>query len=155
MATDTGNRKLTQPRELLAELLAKMGIDATVEQREDDPALLEIVELDDPALLIGHKGEGVRSLQHVLRVMTARAGGAPTAIVDIDGYRRKQQDRLKETARRKAEEVKQSGRLSVMPPMTSYERRLIHMEVKEVDGVVTESVGQGGDRRVMIKKDGE
>ncbi|MDP9211725.1 MAG: hypothetical protein M3N59_00375 [bacterium] len=143
---------LTQPRELLAELLAKMGIDATVEQREDDPPLLEIVDVEDPATLIGHRGEAIRSLQHVLRVMVARAGGSPTAIVDVDGYRSRQQGQLKETAKQKAEEVKQTGRLTVLSPMTSYERRLVHVELRDDPAVTTESIGEGGSRRVMIKK---
>ncbi len=145
-------KTLTQAREFLAELLAKMGIDATVEQREDDPPLLEIVEVDDPGTLIGHKGEGVRSLQHIVRVMVSRAGGSPTAIVDIDGYRSRQQDQLKETARRKAEDVRRTGRLTVLPPMTSYERRLVHVELRDEAGITTESLGEGGNRRVMIKK---
>ena len=147
----TGGKGLTQPREILAEMLAKMGIDATVEQREDDPPLLEIGS-EDPGILIGHKGEVVRSLQHVLRVMTARAGGPPTAIVDVDGYRSRQQSQLKETAKRKADEVKKTGRLAVLPPMTSYERRLVHVELRDDPEVVTESIGDGGGRRVMIKK---
>lgn len=144
-------KTLTQPREILAEMLAKMGIDATVEQREDDPPLLEIGS-EDPGELIGHKGEVIRSLQHILRVMTARAGGPPTAIVDVDGYRSRQQSQLKETAKRKADEVKKTGRLVVLSPMTSYERRLVHMELREDTDVVTESIGEGGGRRVMIKK---
>ena len=148
-ATDA--KTLTQPREILAEMLAKMGIDATVEQREDDPPLLEIGS-EDPGSLIGHKGEIVRSLQHVLRVMTARAGGPPTAIVDVDGYRSRQQEQLKETAKEKAEEVKKTGRLAVLPPMTSYERRLVHVELRDDPDVTTESIGEGGGRRVMIKK---
>ena len=65
-------KTLTQSREILAEMLAKMGIDATVEQREDDPPLLEI-GAEDPGILIGHKGEVVRSLQHVLRAVITRS----------------------------------------------------------------------------------
>lgn len=135
----------------LDELLRAMGVEATITVVSEDPAQLEVTA-DGAAQLIGHRGEGMRSLQHLLRLMLVKEGRDEPVLVDIEGYRAQQQDNLVDQAKRKADEVAQSGRLAVMSPMSSYERRLVHMALAERPDVVTESLGEGRDRRVMIKK---
>lgn len=133
----------------LAELLKKLGVNATVKARDDQT--LDI-ETDDPAELIGHRGEVVDALQHVLRVILHRNDHEAGFVVDVDGYRIKQHKELQETAKQKAKEVQETGRPETLPPMSSYERRLVHVELKDLDGVVTESIGEGQNRRLVIKK---
>lgn len=148
MTTDSA---ITAARAMLEELLGKMGIKAKVSVVSEEPPTLD-VSLDEPGSLIGHRGEGIRSLQHVLRLLLWRAGHDLPVVIDIDGYRARHEEHLKELAKRKAEEVRGNGRLAVLAPMTSYERRVVHVALKEEDGVTTESLGEGANRRVMIKK---
>jgi spoIIIJ-associated protein len=136
----------------LTELLAKLGVDATISASDTQPQTLQI-ETDDPAQLIGHRGEVIDAIQLLLRVMLHQNDQDASVIVDVDGYRERQHDQLREMARRKAQEVRETGRSAILSPMTSYERRLIHVELKDAEGVITESLGQGGDRRVVIKQD--
>lgn len=133
----------------LAELLKQLGVNATVKARDDQT--LDI-ETDDPSELIGHRGEVLEALQHVLRVILHRNDQEAGFVVDVDGYRLQQHKRLQETAKEKAKEVAQTGAPATLPPMSSYERRLVHMELKDMDGITTESVGEGQSRRLVIKQ---
>lgn len=141
---------LTQAATILDEVIRKMGLEASVViENEASPQLS--VAMEDPARLIGHKGEGLYALQHLVRMMLLAKGERLPVIVDIDGYRSRQHDALKETAARKAKEVRDTGQQASFPPMTSYERRLIHTVVADIDGVASESRGEGRTRRVVIK----
>lgn len=139
------------PADLLKELLAQLGVAAEIEVKEGEPTVLEI-KSDDAAQLIGHRGEAIAAIQHLLRVMLHHADQDAAIVVDVDGYRERQHEQLRETARQKAQEVRETGQSAVLAPMTSYERRLVHVELKDADGVLTESLGEGGQRRVVIKK---
>lgn len=139
------------PTDLLTELLAKLGVDATIATKEGEPPVLDI-ETDDPAKLIGHRGEVIDAIQLLLRVMLHQNDQDASVVIDVDGYRERQHEQLREMARRKAQEVRETGRSVILSPMTSYERRLVHVELKDAEGIVTESLGQGGNRRVAIKK---
>lgn len=135
----------------LQTILDKMGVAGKATLASTDPVTVE-VKTEDPAELIGHRGEGIRALQHLLRLMLFKDDEDSRAIVDIDGYRERQHAQLQDLAKRKAEEVEQTGRLAVLPPMSSYERRLVHVALADAPGIVTESLGEGQNRRVMIKK---
>jgi spoIIIJ-associated protein len=136
---------------LLTDLLGKMGVKADVTASADTPPVLEI-KTDEPGTLIGHRGEGIQALQHVLRVLLHRTGQDASVVVDVDGYRSRHHEQLKEQAREKAKEVSETGQPATLPPMSSYERRLVHVELAEADGVTTESLGEGANRRVVIKQ---
>lgn len=140
-----------QAKTLLENLLIKLGVSGTVTVVEAEPPTLSI-ESDEAQTLIGDRGEVMRSLQHVLRVMLVRSGTDLPVLVDVDGYRERQHEQLQVDARKRADDVARTGRLAMLPPMSSYERRLVHMALAERDDVVTESIGQGGGRRLMIKK---
>lgn len=135
----------------LDELLRAMGFEPTVTVTAEDPVQLEVTS-DEAGNLIGHRGEGLRAVQHLLRLMLVREGREENVLVDIEGYRHQQQQNLVEQALKKADDVVESGNLSVMAPMSSYERRLVHVALADRKDVVTESLGEGANRRVMIKK---
>lgn len=140
-----------QAKTFLENLLIKLGVNGSVTVQESDPPVLSI-ESEDAASLIGHRGEVMRSLQHLLRVMLVRSGTDVPVLVDVEGYRERQQEQLKVNAQQKADQVARTGRLAMLPPMSSYERRLVHMALAERNDVVTESIGEGNGRRLMIKK---
>lgn len=147
----TPPKPIAVAQDILGELLAKMGVEANVEILSEEPPTLNIA-LDSPGALIGHRGDGLKSLQHLVRLFLIKQNHELPVIIDIEGYRAKQQEQLEQLAKRKAEEVRSSGRLAVLSPMSSYERRLVHMAVADYEDVVTESLGEGQNRRVMIKK---
>lgn len=147
------DKPLAQAQSILEELLAAMGVEATVTAQDEEPPTLAI-DTAEPGNLIGPRGDGIRSLQHLLRVVLVHQGYELPVVVDVDGYRERKETQLKELAQRKAEQVRTTGRLAVLAPMSSYERRVVHVTLRDEDGIITESLGEGLNRRVMIKKQG-
>ena len=136
---------------ILRELLEKMGVEAQVtfgEQSSEDG--LE-VSGNDLGALIGRGGENLVALQQIVSAITSkRVSRSVHVAVDIEGYRRRREDQLREMARRVAARVKATGSAVTLEPMLAYERRIVHLVVQETGGVRTESVGIEPNRRVVI-----
>src|SRR5207247_5639619 len=136
---------------VLKDLLALMGVDAEVTL--DDRPRQEGVEVLGPDLgaLIGRGGENLVALQQITSAITSRRVGRTVHIpVDIEGYRRRREEQLREIARRVASRVRATGQAVTLEPMLAYERRIVHLAVQDTPGVKTESVGIDPNRRVVI-----
>lgn len=133
------------------ELLDVMGIEADV-KIEQIPGR-EGVEISggDPGVLIGRGGENLVALQQVVSAITSKKVGRTVHIpVDVEGYRRRREDQLREVAKRVAERVRATGQAVTLEPMLAYERRIVHLAVQGTPGLRTESVGLEPNRRVVI-----
>lgn len=136
---------------VLRELLEAMGIDAEV-ALEDRPGL-EGVDVLGPDLgaLIGRGGENLVALQQIVSAITSKKVGRSVHVpVDVEGYRRRREDQLREVAQRVASRVRASGQAVTLEPMLAYERRIVHLAVQGQPGLKTESVGMEPNRRVVI-----
>jgi spoIIIJ-associated protein len=136
---------------VLRDLLALMGVEAEVAL--DDGPRHEGIEVLGPDLgaLIGRGGENLVALQQITSAITSRRVGRTVHIpLDIEGYRRRREEQLREIARRVASRVKASGQAVTLEPMLAYERRIVHLAVQDTPGVKTESVGVDPNRRVVI-----
>lgn len=135
------------------ELLTKLGFDAEPIVTQQDEIIFVNLQIDTPGLLIGRGGEGLEALQHVLRLLISRDEEIinSNVVVDIAGYRDKKIENVKKLARDKAYLVLSTGTPETLPEMTSYERRIVHMVVTNIADVETESVGEGRERKVVIK----
>jgi len=116
------------------------------------------IKTTDAPLLIGKYGDNLDAFQHLLRLITGKKADELnrriTVLVDVDGYRKRKDDEFVDLARRRAEQVRSSGNSVKLPPMSGFVRRLVHLELMkpEWDDVMTESVGIGRFRAVMIKQ---
>jgi len=143
-------------QEILTKLLEGMGIKAKV-QVEPDPGsespnsfVLNIVG-DDLGVLIGRRGETLRDLEYITRLMVAQKSGKTAKIVvDVEGYRTRRERVLRELAKRMAERVESSRQPITLEAMPPNERRIIHITLREHPSVRTNSIGEGEHRRVMI-----
>jgi len=134
------------------ELLKLIGIEAGVEAKEEEEGILVNLESPDQGILIGYHGRTLASLQWILSMIAYRKLGEWTRIVvDIGDYRQRQQERLQAMALNAAKRVKFSGEAYALPYLTSSERRIIHLALAEDPEVTTESEGEGGERRVIVK----
>lgn len=148
-------------RATLEELLEKMGIAAHVAVRSpragsvSQPPVLDITG-DDLGLLIGWRGETLRALQTVVNLMMGDE--APDTgrriILDVERYRARREDQVREMALRLANRVKRTGQRYTLDPMHAYERRAIHLALSDDSGVRTESSGKEPARRVVIHPTG-
>ena len=106
---------------------------------------------DHVGVLIGRRGETMESLSYLTSLVINRMEGSYVKLgLDVAGYRGKREDDLAALAGRIAERVKRTGCYYEMEPMNPYERHLIHTAIAAIDGVRSESTGEGTDRRVVI-----
>jgi len=136
---------------VLRELLEAMGVEAEV-TLEDRPGLegVDVIGADLGAL-IGRGGENLVALQQIVSAITSKQVGRSVHVpVDIEGYRRRREDQLREIAQRVGSRVRASGQAVTLEPMLAYERRIVHLSVQGQQGLKTESVGMEPNRRVVI-----
>ncbi len=163
--TEDEEEALRVAKEIVIELLERLGVEARVvsswgeaEPAETDPAaaresrpLLVDVRGSDLSLLIGRKGETLSALQYITRLIVAKELGHPAPVViDVEGYRERREQQLRQLARRMAGQAVEYGRTMTLEPMPPAERRIIHIELRDRQDVRTESVGEGEHRKVTI-----
>ena len=143
--------------DFIEDLLARMGLDASVEPNlEDGTMYVDILgsgpDDDDMALLIGRHGQTLEALQELTRhVVMRKTGLRCRVIVDVEDYRKRQRDRLVAKARDAAKRVVRTGREEELEPMTPFDRKVVHDAVATIEGVESSSTGVDPDRHVVIR----
>lgn len=146
--------------DILDNILGGLLLEGTYDIKDSEDGFSVMIETQDAGRLIGFKGEALSSLQLLVNQMLARktclpagrAGEFKRVILDVAGWRKQKEEELLKQAKTWAEEVSESGKDMELEPMPSWQRRIIHMVVGEVDGVESESIGEGRDRHMVIKK---
>ena len=115
---------------------------------------LIIIDGEGLGVVIGHRGETLDALQHLVSLAANNSGGYFKVTLNIGDYREKREQTLISLAGRVAERVKSNSRNRALEPMSAYERRIIHTTVQEIDGVCSASIGEGKNRRVVIFPEG-
>jgi spoIIIJ-associated protein len=139
-------------RDLVAGMFAYMGCSPKVDIRSDeDPIILDITG-ERLGFLIGKQGFSLKYFQQVVNVMCqALIKDERQVVVDVDGYRKRREQRAREIAFRAAEQVKRTGDPIILDPMPSFERRSIHLALEGDPDVVTTSIGEEPERRVVVE----
>jgi spoIIIJ-associated protein len=144
---------------LLEELLEHMKVQAQVEARVGDDlaeegekaAVILDVTGNDLGILIGRRGETLRALQYMLRLMLSRRLERwEPVIVDVESYRVRRRRLLRQLAARMADRVAFSQQRVVLEAMPAHERRIIHIALRDHPQVTTKSIGEGERRKVTI-----
>jgi len=144
-------------QEVLAKLLSSIGVEAQVvvgetgtDVEEGQPIVFDIVGRD-LGLLIGRRGETLRALQYLTRLIIGRRlGRRANIVVDVEGYKARREQSLAEMAQRMAKQVRENQRSFVLEPMPANERRIVHLALRDDPDVTTQSIGEGNRRKVMI-----
>jgi spoIIIJ-associated protein len=146
-------------RGALLELLTMMGIkDFRVDVRKAEAApgeretpLVFDVRGPDVSALIGHRGETLAALQRITRLIVGQETASRTnLVIDVDGYKAQREESLRRLAERLAEQAVRTNRRVVLEPMPPYERRIVHLALRDHQKVTTESIGEGDRRKVTI-----
>jgi spoIIIJ-associated protein len=142
-------------RELLGKVTAGIGVRARIDVSEDDETVTARMTGDDLGLLIGRHGQTIDAIQYLANVIAWREQGddRKDLVVDAAGYRERRQEALEALAIRSADQAKASGEPIELEPMSSIERRIIHLRLKEVAGVSTRSEGEEPYRYVVVEPD--
>lgn len=147
------NKLVFKIKDQTANLLETIGFDSEPIVSTKDNVVLVNIQTDDPAILIGRQGEGIEALQHLLRLIFGKDMSEYNLniVIDICNYREKKVEHIKKTARDSALQVLTTGIEETLAPMSSFERRAVHMVCANIADVETESVNTDEGRRVVIK----
>ena len=146
-------------RDVLVELIAKMGIEAQVTAKQSEPSddddstplLLDISSDGDVSRLIGPRGTTLVALQYITRLIISRhTQRRADIVIDVDGYKSRRSDKLRDLAHRMADQAIYQMRPVTLEPMPPNERRIIHLALRSRDDIDTHSVGEGSSRKVVI-----
>ena len=141
--------------EAIESLIRHMDVDVemTISRTHDDDLDGPVFDLEgeDAGLLIGRRGETLRTLQFLVRYMVSRRlDERVNLMIDVEGYQERRHSALRNMARRVASRVSDTGRSIALEPMSPSERRIVHVALSDHPGVFTESEGEGMDRQVVI-----
>lgn len=140
---------------LVSRVMSFLSPEAKVTAVVEDNHLKVDVTMPEAGFVIGHEGENLRALQHVLAlIMFKKTSGSLTPlnfIFDINNYNKEKEDYLIALAKNTAHQVLETSKAAELEPMSAFERRLIHLAIENIEGVQSESVGVGENRRVTIK----
>lgn len=132
-------------------ILTHLGCEnLTVKVAETEGGAMIILDGDGLGVVIGHRGETLDALQHLASLAANNSGGGYRINLNIGNYREKRERTLTSLASRISSQVLRTGRSRALEPMNPYERRIIHTAVQGIEGVTSNSVGEGSSRRVVI-----
>lgn len=157
-AAEEDDHSLMVARETVGELLEKMRVPAKVtaryvenEENKGQPAILVEIHGNDLSILIGRRSETLNALQYISSLIVGKEleRWVPL-LIDVEGYRARRERQLRQLARKMAEQAVATGRRQVLEPMPANERRVIHLELRNHNDVITESIGEEPNRKVTI-----
>jgi spoIIIJ-associated protein len=141
-------------KEFIEKVVSNMGIDCKIVEAEKNDDSVDFIlegESDELGILIGHHGDVLESLQYLASLAANRGTDDFYRIsIDVNDYRKKREETLRALARKKAARVAKYKRSFVFEPMSAKDRRIIHSELQDFEGVNTRSVGQDDERKVII-----
>jgi spoIIIJ-associated protein len=154
-ASEASPEALAAGQRILETLMGHLGFDARVEVAVGETSRLNVVAQGDDrdalGALIGRKGERLSALQHLVNLMLSKEMGSWTRVlVDVADYRGRRERQLRELAERAATRVTETGKMLQLEPMPALERRWIHLTLRDDPNVVTQSIGEEPNRRVVL-----
>lgn len=134
------------------EILNYIGVSPEVSIDTSEDTYVVKINGDDLSFLIGYRGESLNALQTLLaNMLFTELGEWKHVVVDINGYRDTRKDKIEDMVRGFIDRVRFHKTEVEMPTMNSFERRQVHMFISDYPDVVSESIGEGKDRRVVLK----
>lgn len=146
-------------QEVLETILSLLGLENSVEiHSPSDYGMAEgqvfcVLDIhgSDLGVLIGRRGKTLLALQYLVNlILSKRRRSRVKVFVDVEGYRRRRQDSLRGLALRMADQVRATSQAVTLEAMAPHERRIVHLALQSDADVVTESVGEGENRKVVI-----
>jgi len=146
---------LEKIKEVTEEFFIKTGLNIEVEVKPPEEQTISInLKTEEPQLLIGERGQTLNEIQRLLKIVLKKKAALDIPFyvnLDINEYKKKKIEYLKEAAKSAADEVALTKTEKQLSPMSAFERRVVHMELASRTDVVTESIGEGPERAIVIK----
>jgi spoIIIJ-associated protein len=147
------SEQAAEVREVVERILDGIGVQARIEIEETDETLTATIVGRELGLAIGKHGQTIDAIQYLANAVVWRGRGddRKAVVVDAAGYRARREATLEALAKRSAERAISSARSVELEPMTAVERKVVHVCLKDVEGVVTRSEGTEPNRFVVIE----
>lgn len=145
---------LKEVEKIVEEFFEKMTFEAEVKVLNmiDSTLPIKVKVVDDPQILIGQKGETLSEIQKLLRIILRKKIAQDFYLdIDVNEYKEKKAEYLRELAKETAEDVALTKKEKELDPMSAYERRIVHMALAGREDVISESIGEGPERRIIVK----
>lgn len=143
-------------KNIVNEFFQSAGLFINVEVKEPKESMIPInLTTDDAQLLIGARGQTLFEIQNLIKLIIRKQFNIKEQFfvdMDINDYKKKKAEFLKEIAQTTADEVVLTNKPKELIPMSAYERRIVHMVLAERNDVVSESTGEGAYRRIVIRQ---
>lgn len=141
----------TEISSIIGTILEKIGVSGEVEQEVWFDTPFFVVKTEQAPLLIGEHGQNLEALSHIVRKIAEKKNPALKFVLDVNWYMKKHFEELRDRALMGAERVKYFKKEVMLQPMTSFERRVVHLTLQDRSDIITESSGYGVQRHVVIK----
>lgn len=143
----------TEVEEFLKEFLEKAKIEAETKVEIKEKCLYVSINGKNVGNLIGYRGDALYALENILKAIANKESENRVIVrLDIENYKQKRVETLKEFAKKKAAIVEKTGKILTLEPMKAYERKIIHSALQDNPNVETRSIGQEPKRRIVITK---
>lgn len=143
-----------QLSEVLDNILGLLLLEGSYEIEDTKDGFFVSIETEDAGRLIGARGESLEGLQLLINQIISqkqKEGEFKRVILDVSGWRKQKEEDLKKQAESWGKQVLETKQQLELEPQSPWQRRVVHMVIGEMDGVETESVGEGRDRHIVIK----
>lgn len=146
------DQQIKDLEKITKDLFSHIGFPIDFQIKKEEELVVIHLKSDEPGVLIGYHGQALNALQQMITLMAFKKFGQWVRIlVDVEDYREKRKEALENMAQGAAQKVKLSGQNETFPPMSSFERRIIHLALAEHPDVETVSEGEGNQRHIIIK----
>lgn len=137
---------------IIEELLKVLEIDGTFELSETEEGYNVVLSTEDSGIVIGHHGDNLEALQIILSLAVSKKLGEFKRIsIEVGDYKKNREEWLKNLAQQTKEQVVAENREIFLPELKSWERRIVHVSLQDDKDVMSESVGEGKERTLVIK----
>jgi|SRR3989344_2576368 len=134
------------------EMECQIDIRDETDDKNNKALLVSIYTPENARFLIGKDGQNLKSLEHVIRAMfIKKMDGLANIVLDVNDYKKSRSSYIIDIARQAVTRVRSTQKAEALLPMSSYERRIVHMELASYPDIATESIGTDPQRRIVIK----
>jgi len=146
------DQQIKDLEKITKDLFSHLGFQVDFQIKKEAELVTIHLNSDEPGVLIGYHGQALNALQQMITLMAFKKFGQWVRIlVDVEDYREKRKEVLERMAQSAAQKVKLSGQNEAFPPMSSFERRIIHLALADHPEVETISEGEGNQRHIIVK----
>lgn len=144
------SKKTTE--QIIKDLFDAVGVTDTFEVSESEESIDVVINSEDPGLIIGHHGDTLDALQLVISLMVAKNNGEYKRVsVEVGDYKKNRSDYLENLAAQTKDRALSENREIFLPNLKPWERRVVHMHLQEDADVISESVGEGKERTLVVR----